>query len=89
MITDELNKTLFTSEDPIGSIISINGQPVEIIGIYNEINNTMGFTNNGIIIPLLLHQNIYQKTSIDSIEIEAYNSDEIELAGQGCCKYIK
>ncbi|WP_258832550.1 ABC transporter permease [Peribacillus frigoritolerans] len=42
----------------------------------------MEFTDNKIIVPLLLHQNIYQKTSIDSIEIEAFISNEMEKMGQ-------
>ncbi|PQZ44855.1 macrolide ABC transporter permease [Bacillus sp. MYb209] len=82
MISMKAEETLFKDENPVGKIIEMKGQPVQIIGVYKSDNEFMGFETEEILIPLTLWPVLYGTDEIQSIAIQAKNVDNLESAGK-------
>ncbi|KMN43710.1 ABC transporter permease [Bacillus sp. LK2] len=82
MISMKAEETLFKDENPVGKIIEMKGQPVQIIGVYKSDNEFMGFETEEILIPLTLWPVLYGTDEIQSIAIQAKNVDNLEAAGK-------
>ncbi|CAM3949122.1 ABC transporter permease [Bacillus paramycoides] len=82
MISTKAEETLFKDENPVGKIIEMKGQPVQIIGVYKSDNEFMGFETEEILIPLTLWPVLYGTDEIQSIAVQAKNVDNLESAGK-------
>lgn len=85
IISEELESELLgnkVKQEIIGSIINVNGYPVEIAGVYKETNNALSLNSNKMIVSLQLYQNIFKSSSIDTIEVEAFSVEDMESAGK-------
>ncbi|MED1113430.1 ABC transporter permease [Bacillus paramycoides] len=82
MISMKAEETLFKDENPVGKIIEMKGQPVQIIGVYKSDNEFMGYETEEILIPLTLWPVLYGTDEIQSIAIQAKNVDNLESAGK-------
>ncbi|MBJ8056092.1 ABC transporter permease [Bacillus hominis] len=82
MISTKAEETLFKDENPVGKIIEMKGQPVQIIGVYKSDNEFMGFETEEVLIPLTLWPVLYGTDEIQSIAIQAKNVDNLESAGK-------
>ncbi|QWG31408.1 FtsX-like permease family protein (plasmid) [Bacillus mycoides] len=82
MISMKAEETLFKNENPVGKIIEMKGQPMQIIGVYKSDNEFMGFETEEILIPLTLWPILYGTDEIQSIAIQAKNVDNLESAGK-------
>ncbi|PEB79648.1 macrolide ABC transporter permease [Bacillus cereus] len=82
MISTKAEETLFKDENPVGKVIEMKGQPVQIIGVYKSDNEFMGFETEEVLIPLTLWPVLYGTDEIQSIAIQAKNVDNLESAGK-------
>ncbi|AOM08299.1 ABC transporter permease [Bacillus cereus] len=82
MISTKTEETLFKDVNPVGQIIEMKGQPMQIIGVYTSDNEFMGFEMEEALIPLTLWPVLYGTDEIQSIAIQAKNVDDLEAAGK-------
>ncbi|MED0960065.1 ABC transporter permease [Bacillus paramycoides] len=82
MISTKTEETLFKDENPVGKIIEMKGQPMQIIGVYKSDNEFMGFEAEEMLIPLTLWPVLYGTDEIQSIAIQSKNVDNLEAAGK-------
>ncbi|MBE4939454.1 MULTISPECIES: ABC transporter permease [Bacillus] len=82
MISTKSEETLFKDENPVGKIIEMKGQPMQIIGVYKSDNEFMGFEAEEMLIPLTLWPILYGTDEIQSIAIQSKNVDNLETAGK-------
>ncbi|EJR48899.1 ABC transporter permease [Bacillus paramycoides] len=82
MISTKTEETLFKDENPVGKIIEMKGQPMQIIGVYKSDNEFMGFEAEEMLIPLTLWPVLYGTDDIQSIAIQSKNVDDLEVAGK-------
>ncbi|NWK71570.1 ABC transporter permease [Bacillus paramycoides] len=82
MISTKTEETLFKDENPIGKIIEMKGQPMQIIGVYKSENEFMGFEAEEMLIPLTLWPVLYGTDEIQSIAIQSKSVDSLETAGK-------
>ncbi|QFY02743.1 FtsX-like permease family protein [Bacillus cereus] len=82
MISTKSEGTLFKDENPVGKIIEMKGQPMQIIGVYKSDNEFMGFEAEEMLIPLTLWPVLYGTDEIQSIAIQSKNVDNLETAGK-------
>lgn len=52
MISTKTEETLFKDVNPVGQIIEMKGQPMQIVGVYTSDNEFMGFEMEEGLIPL-------------------------------------
>ncbi|HDR7712297.1 TPA: ABC transporter permease [Bacillus cereus] len=82
MISTKTEETLFKDVNPVGQIIEMKGQPMQIVGVYTSDNEFMGFEMEEALIPLTLWPVLYGTDEIQSIAIQAKNVDDLEAAGK-------
>ncbi len=82
MISTKTEETLFKDTNPVGQIIEMKGQPMQIIGVYRSDNEFMGFEMEEGLIPLTLWPVLYGTDDIQNIAIQAKNVDDLEAAGK-------
>ncbi|RVU65058.1 macrolide ABC transporter permease [Bacillus thuringiensis] len=82
MISTKTEETLFKDVNPVGQIIEMKGQPMQIIGVYTSDNEFMGFEMEEGLIPITLWPVLYGTDEIQSIAIQSKNVDDLESAGK-------
>ncbi|WJE52576.1 ABC transporter permease [Bacillus cereus] len=82
MISKSMEEKLFKKENPVGKIIEMKGQPMQIIGVYKSDNEFMGMGPSEALIPITLWPTLYGKDEIQSISVQAKNVDDLEKAGK-------
>ncbi|PFN23759.1 ABC transporter permease [Bacillus cereus] len=82
MISTKTEETLFKDTNPVGQIIEMKGQPMQIIGVYRSENEFMGFEMEEGLIPITLWPVLYGTDEIQSIAIQSKNVDDLEIAGK-------
>ncbi|WP_433773032.1 ABC transporter permease [Bacillus wiedmannii] len=82
MISTKTEETLFKDTNPVGQIIEMKGQPMQIIGVYRSENEFMGFEMEEGLIPITLWPVLYGTDEIQSIAIQSKNVDDLEVAGK-------
>ncbi|WP_410984266.1 ABC transporter permease [Bacillus cereus] len=82
MISTSMEDALFKKEKPIGKIIEMKGQPMQIIGVYKSDNSFMGMGPSEALVPLTLWPTLYGTDEIQSIAVQSKNVDNLESAGK-------
>lgn len=82
MISTDAKEAFFPKEDPVGEIIEIKGQPLQIIGVYKSDNEFMGYGVTEMLIPISIWPTLYGKDEIQNIAVQAKDVNELEEAGK-------
>ena len=82
MISTDVKDIFYPKENPVGKIIEIRGQPLQIIGIYKSDNGFMGMSIPELLIPISIWPIIYGKSEIQNIVVQAETPDQLERAGK-------
>ncbi|MEC2551270.1 ABC transporter permease, partial [Bacillus tropicus] len=82
MISKQMEDKVFKDANPVGKIIEIKGQPMQIIGVYKSDNEFMGMGPSEALVPISLWPTLYGKDEIQNISVQAKNVDDLEQAGK-------
>ncbi|PFE13223.1 ABC transporter permease [Bacillus cereus] len=82
MISKQMEEKVFKDANPVGKIIEMKGQPMQIIGVYKSDNEFMGMGSSEALVPISLWPTMYGKDEIQNISIQAKNVDDLEKAGK-------
>ena len=82
MINKQMEEKVFKDVNPVGKIIEIKGQPMQIIGVYKSDNEFMGMGPSEALVPISLWPTLYGKDEIQNISVQAKNVDDLEQAGK-------
>ncbi|MCM3735390.1 ABC transporter permease [Bacillus cytotoxicus] len=82
MISTKAKDAFYPKENPVGKIIEVKGQPLQIIGVYKSDNSFMGMGPSEILIPISLWPTLYGKDEIQNISVQVKNVDQMEAAGK-------
>lgn len=77
-----MEEKVFKDANPVGKIIEMKGQPMQIIGVYKSDNEFMGMGPSEALIPISLWPTLYGKDEIQNISVQAKNVDNLEKAGK-------
>ncbi|MGK8429839.1 ABC transporter permease [Bacillus cereus] len=82
MINKQIEKKVFKDVNPVGKIIEMKGQSMQIIGVYKSDNEFMGMGPSEALVPISLWPTLYGKDEIQNISVQAKNVDNLEKAGK-------
>jgi len=82
IISDQLAKDLFKSQNPIGEVVWVSNQPFEIIGILEKPTGIFAFGMSEIYTPWTAYRNAFGQTNYTQVTLEAVSADEIKAAGE-------
>ncbi|PAF23104.1 hypothetical protein CHH49_00650 [Terribacillus saccharophilus] len=88
LISEDFADRYFPDGEAIGDIIDISGYPMKVKGIYKNPDDEIVLNTNQAILPLNLYQNVYKSSTIDNIEVEAYDTETIEKAGTAATEVL-
>ncbi|MCM3024969.1 ABC transporter permease [Heyndrickxia ginsengihumi] len=81
VIGSETATTLFGADNPIGQQIQLNGTSYKVVGVLKSVGSSMGSSgDNTIIVPLSTAERLLQSTSIQSVYVQAQNSNMVTFA---------
>lgn len=82
LISQSLKEELFEGENPVGKIIRVGSQPVEIIGVLEKPSGIFALGTLEIYVPFNTWKIITGKDDITQITLQATSQDLIQLAGE-------
>ncbi|CAM4064557.1 macrolide ABC transporter permease [Bacillus manliponensis] len=82
MINTEAKKVFFPDSNPVGEIIEMKGQPLQIIGVYKSDNEFMGFGMTEVLLPISIWPTLYGVSEIQNIAVQAKDVNKLEEAGK-------
>ena len=81
VVSASVREELFDGEDPLGKVIQIENQPVEIVGILEEPTGFLSFGSNDVYIPWNTWRNMFASTNISQVTLQAENADALQEVG--------
>lgn len=91
IISSNVIEDLFEEgEEPslIGEVLYVNGQPIEIVGVYEEEAGLFSYGAKSIFIPMKTWQTIFAKNTITEVSLQTENVDELQIAGEKATKLL-
>lgn len=82
MISQSLKDELFENEDPIGKVVRIGTQPVQIVGVLEKPSGIFALGTKDIYVPFQTWKMITGKSDITQITLQAASPDVIQIAGE-------
>jgi len=82
IISYELQKEMFKEEDPIGQVVWIKGQPIEIVGVLEKPTGLFSFGTMDIYIPSNTFKSSFGKSDFNQVTLQAENADVMREAGE-------
>ncbi|WP_121661236.1 ABC transporter permease [Metabacillus litoralis] len=82
VISSELKKEMFDKNEPLGEVVWINGQPIEIIGVLEKPEGLFAFGAMEVYVPWNTFRNSFGKNEYNSITLQAINADVMKEVGE-------
>lgn len=82
LISDKLKNELFKEKNPIGSIIMVANQPVEVIGVLEKPTGLLAFGSMEIYLPFQTWKIIFGSSDFTQVTLQAYSAEQLQTAGK-------
>jgi putative ABC transport system permease protein len=82
VISSELKKEMFDNNEPLGEVVWINGQPIEIIGVLEKPSGLFAFGAMEVYVPWNTFRNSFGKNEYNQITLQATNADVMKEVGE-------
>ncbi|MBE3571059.1 MAG: ABC transporter permease [Bacillales bacterium] len=82
MINEKAEQEFFKRERSVGSIITIKGQPFQVVGVYKTGNHSFGLDSPEVLLPISLWPALFGTENIQSVTIQTKNVNQLEMAGK-------
>ncbi|MBT2680651.1 ABC transporter permease [Bacillus sp. ISL-35] len=82
IVSYSMQEELFGGESPIGKVIRIGVQPIEIVGVLEKPSGLFAFGAMQVYVPAKTWQVIYGKSDFNQVTLQAASADELQIAGK-------
>ncbi|MEW8969336.1 ABC transporter permease [Mesobacillus jeotgali] len=82
IVSYSMQEELFGGESPVGKVIRIGAQPIEIVGVLEKPTGLFAFGTMQIYVPSKTWQIIYGKSDFNQVTLQAASADELQIAGK-------
>lgn len=82
IVSYSMQEELFGGESPIGKVIRIGVQPIEIVGVLEKPSGLFAFGAMQVYVPAKTWQIIYGKSDFNQVTLQAASADELQIAGK-------
>ena len=90
VISHKIKEDLFPNEDPVGKIIRIGTQPIQVIGVLEEPQGLMGSFEQAIIyLPYQTWRGVLGKSQINQLTLQAESADRIKDVGDSAIQLLE
>ena len=81
IVGHSLSEELFDGADPLGQVIRIGVQPVEVIGVLEKPTGFLAFAGNEVYLPWNTWRTVYGSSDISQVTLQAQDADSMQEAG--------
>ncbi len=88
IISNKLQEELFKGENPVGKIITVSNQPIEIIGVLERPTGLLSFGAMEVYLPFQTWRNINGSSDFTQVTLQAESAEELQVAGKKAAKLL-
>ncbi|KAA0545252.1 FtsX-like permease family protein [Bacillus sp. BGMRC 2118] len=88
IISQQMKEELFEEKEPVGEIIRIGKQPVEIIGVLEKPTGLLSFGAIEVYLPWNTWRTIYGTSDYNQVTLQADTMDELSIVGEKATKML-
>lgn len=82
VVSSSFQEELFDGENPIGQVIYIHSQPVEIVGMLEKPTGIFAFGADEVYLPWKTWRTIFVKSKYSQVTLQTANADDVQIAGE-------
>ncbi|EKN68797.1 hypothetical protein BABA_12121 [Neobacillus bataviensis LMG 21833] len=88
LISDKLKEELFKEENPVGKVMMVANQPIEIIGVLEKPTGLLSFGSMEVYLPFQTWKNIYGTSDFTQVTLQAASPEKLQAAGKKAAKLL-
>lgn len=82
IVSASLQEEMFADKSPIGEVIRVGNQPIEIIGVLEKPTGLFSFGSVEVYLPYQTWKTVFGKTDITQVTLQATSADDLQPAGK-------
>ena len=88
LVSHKLQEELFEGKSPVGKVILVAGQPVEVVGVLEQPEGLFAFGSMEVYLPFQTWRMIFGTSDYTQLTLQASNPDKIQSAGKKAAKTL-
>ncbi|WHY79074.1 ABC transporter permease [Neobacillus sp. WH10] len=88
LISNKLQEELFKEENPVGKVMMIANQPIEIIGVLEKPTGLLSFGSMEVYLPFQTWRNIYGSSDFTQVTLQVASAEQLQAAGKKAAKLL-
>ena len=88
VVSSNFQEELFDGESPVGQVIFIRSQPVEVIGVLAETTGLFSFGANEVYLPWNTWRTIFASNELSQVTLQAENTEDLQVAGEKAAELL-
>lgn len=81
VVSASVQEELFAGEDPLGKVIYVGNQPVEIVGVLEEPTGLFAFGANEVYLPWTTWRTVFNSNDISQVLLQTADAEDLEDVG--------
>src|SRR3954471_5055947 len=82
IVSASLQEEMFADKSPIGEVIRVGNQPIEIIGVLEKPTGLFSFGSVEVYLPYQTWKTVFGKSDITQVTLQATSADDLQFAGK-------
>ena len=82
IVSASLQEEMFADKSPIGEVIRVGNQPIEIIGVLEKPTGLFSFGSVEVYLPYQTWKTVFGKSDITQVTLQATSADDLQPAGK-------
>jgi putative ABC transport system permease protein len=82
IVSASLQEEMFADKSPIGEVIRVGNQPIEIIGVLEKPTGLFSFGAVEVYLPFQTWKTVFGKSDITQVTLQASSADDLQPAGK-------
>ena len=82
IVSASLQEEMFADKSPIGEVIRVGNQPIEIIGVLEKPTGLFSFGSLEVYLPYQTWKTVFGKSDITQVTLQATSADDLQPAGK-------
>ncbi len=88
IISQKMAEELFDKTSPLGEVVWINGQPVEIIGVLKKETGLLSFDLSEMYVPFNMMKSSFGTSDFSNVSLQVESADDIKSAGKEAAQLV-
>ncbi|MEH7075285.1 ABC transporter permease [Neobacillus drentensis] len=88
LVSSKLQEELFKGKNPVGNVVMIANQPIEIIGVLEKPTGLFAFGSMEVYIPFQTWKTIYGSSDFTQVTLQAASAEQLQVAGKKAAKLL-